>query len=83
MTIAVSSVDVLFHLRKDEIFKSASVISPKETSGLQDGELDSMGRLCEHLLNQRRFVTFIALSCQSYVATQYLSDLSNFSGCLS
>ncbi|KAJ3474581.1 hypothetical protein NLI96_g12377 [Meripilus lineatus] len=51
--LGVSSVDILFHLRKDEVFKAASVIAAQE--GMPLKENDSMSRLCSHLLEQRSF----------------------------
>ncbi|KAI0689714.1 DNA polymerase alpha/epsilon subunit B-domain-containing protein [Cytidiella melzeri] len=52
---AVSSVDVLFHLRKEEFFRRMSEIQctfPKE----QDAPAsDTMANLCRHILEQRSF----------------------------
>jgi len=47
----VSSVDVLFHLRKEEFFKQAEEIDSVSSSS--DGSNDSMTTMCRHLLQQR------------------------------
>ena len=53
ITFAVTSVDVLFHLRKDEFVKRAMEV---ESVGPEDVEIpvDPMANLCRHLLQQRR-----------------------------
>ncbi|RDX53350.1 DNA polymerase alpha, subunit B [Lentinus brumalis] len=55
--VAVSSVDVLFHLRKEEYFKRAldvePLTSPPDPEG--QGPTDAMANLCRHLLQQRSF----------------------------
>lgn len=51
---AVSSVDVLFHLRKEEFFRRMSEI---QSTILHDDEAptsDTMANLCRHVLEQRR-----------------------------
>ncbi|RXW23407.1 hypothetical protein EST38_g2463 [Candolleomyces aberdarensis] len=54
ISFGVTSVDVLFHLRKEELFKRGVEHSPIPA---QPGEVatDSMANLCRHLLNQRSF----------------------------
>ncbi|KAH9854731.1 DNA polymerase alpha subunit B [Lenzites betulinus] len=52
--IAVSSLDVLFHLRKEEFFKRASEVDPIRSSPPPDAP-DAMGNLCRHILQQRSF----------------------------
>lgn len=54
ISFGVTSVDVLFHLRKEELFKRGVEYSPIPA---QPGEAptDSMANLCRHLLNQRSF----------------------------
>ncbi|KAI0667572.1 DNA polymerase alpha subunit B [Trametes maxima] len=50
--IAVSSVDVLFHLRKEEFFKRAAEIDALSTAS---DAPDAMANLCRHILQQRSF----------------------------
>ena len=78
VSFAVSSVDVLFHLRKEEYTKRASEIAP---IGDEAQPPDAMGNLCRHVLQQRRQV----LSAVSFRASltyliltvlQFLSRLS-------
>ncbi|KAI0766425.1 DNA polymerase alpha, subunit B [Trametes elegans] len=53
--VAVSSVDVLFHLRKEECWKRASDVDPlPSTPGSADAP-DAMANLCRHVLQQRSF----------------------------
>ncbi|KAI0770357.1 DNA polymerase alpha, subunit B [Fomes fomentarius] len=55
--IAVSSVDVLFHLRKEELFKRAAEVEPLTTPVDPAGQTpsDAMANLCRHILQQRSF----------------------------
>ncbi|KAH9936258.1 DNA polymerase alpha/epsilon subunit B-domain-containing protein [Fomitopsis serialis] len=55
VTFGVTSVDVLFHLRKEEFFKRAQEVEPVP---LADGDAtgsDTMINTCRHLLQQRSF----------------------------
>jgi len=53
---AVSSIDVLFHLRKEEFLKrGAEVDSIPPLSG-DDTGTDAMANTCRHLLQQRKYV---------------------------
>jgi len=62
----VTSVDVLFHLRKEEFFKPAQEVSSmvQNQEGSEPGmgvleveqKQDAMGMLCRHVLEQRRCV---------------------------
>jgi len=56
LSFAVSSVDVLFHLRKEEFFKPVEEVEsiPSSTNDAL-GSNDSMSNLCRHLLQQRSF----------------------------
>lgn len=49
--IAVSSVDVLFHLRKEELFTRAEEAEPSGEPEAKDG----MANLVRHVLGQRTF----------------------------
>ncbi|KAI0720520.1 DNA polymerase alpha, subunit B [Cerioporus squamosus] len=55
--VAVSSVDVLFHLRKEEYFKRAPDVEPLTSPPDPEGQgpTDAMANLCRHLLQQRSF----------------------------
>ncbi|KAI0754917.1 DNA polymerase alpha, subunit B [Daedaleopsis nitida] len=55
--IAASSVDVLFHLRKEELFKRAAEIEPLTAPVDPEGQgpSDAMANLCRHVLQQRNF----------------------------
>ncbi|KZT11993.1 DNA polymerase alpha, subunit B [Laetiporus sulphureus 93-53] len=55
VTFGVSSVDVLFHLRKEEFFKRAEEIESviPEAGDVQPN--DAMSNACRHLLQQRSF----------------------------
>ncbi|KAM5535085.1 hypothetical protein V8D89_011313 [Ganoderma adspersum] len=54
---AVSSVDVLFHLRKEEFFKHATEVEPLIGPADPEGQTpsDAMVNLCRHVLQQRSF----------------------------
>ncbi|GJE91767.1 DNA polymerase alpha subunit B [Phanerochaete sordida] len=55
VSFGVSSVDVLFHLRKEEFFRPMSEIN---SVALEDNETpasDAMAKLCRHILQQRSF----------------------------
>jgi len=56
ISFAVSSVDILFHLRKEEFFKQGEEIDSVSLS-MSDTSItnDSMSNLCRHLLQQRSF----------------------------
>ena len=53
---AVSSIYVLFHLRK-EFFKRAAEVEPLAGPGDPEGQSpnDAMAGLCRHILQQRRY----------------------------
>ncbi|RPD62451.1 DNA polymerase alpha, subunit B [Lentinus tigrinus ALCF2SS1-7] len=55
--VAVSSVDVLFHLRKEEYLKRAPDVEPLTSPVDPEGQAptDAMANLCRHLLQQRSF----------------------------
>ena len=55
--VAVSSVDVLFHLRKEEFFKHATEVEPLVGSADPEEQTpsDAMANLCRHVLQQRRY----------------------------
>lgn len=53
INFAASSVDILFHLRKEEFFKSAATANTNANASVV---LDPMANTCRHLLQQRRFV---------------------------
>ena len=55
VSFAVTSLDVLFHLRKEEFFQSGEEIEPINISS--DGS-NHLANLCQHLLQQRRCVGF-------------------------
>lgn len=52
--VAASSVDVLFHLRKEEFFKRAAEVDPQTPASSPEGA-DAMANLCRHILQQRSF----------------------------
>ena len=56
--VAASSVDVLFHLRKEEMFKRATEVEPLTAPPDPDGQApsDAMANLCRHVLQQRKCV---------------------------
>ncbi|KAL7279908.1 hypothetical protein ACG7TL_006317 [Trametes sanguinea] len=51
---AASSVDALFHLRKEEYFQRAGETEPLPASSATDAP-DAMANLCRHILQQRSF----------------------------
>ncbi|KAF9464138.1 DNA polymerase alpha subunit B [Collybia nuda] len=55
ITFAINTVDVLFHLRKDEYVKRGVEINPIPPFSPDDVGTDSMANLCRHLLQQRSF----------------------------
>ena len=55
ITFAVTSVDVLFHLRKDEFVKRATEVESVGPEGVEI-PVDPMANLCRHVLQQRRWV---------------------------
>ncbi|KAK0187998.1 DNA polymerase alpha subunit B [Armillaria mellea] len=52
---AVTSVDVLFHLRKEELLKRGEEIDSIVPSSPEDTGTDSMANTCRHVLQQRSF----------------------------
>ncbi|PBK97673.1 DNA polymerase alpha, subunit B [Armillaria gallica] len=52
---AVTSVDVLFHLRKEELLKRGEEIDSIVPSSHEDTGTDSMANTCRHVLQQRSF----------------------------
>ncbi|KAK0464553.1 DNA polymerase alpha subunit B [Desarmillaria tabescens] len=52
---AVTSVDVLFHLRKEELLKRGEEINSTVPSSPEDTGTDSMANTCRHMLQQRSF----------------------------
>ncbi|KAK0201753.1 DNA polymerase alpha subunit B [Desarmillaria ectypa] len=52
---AVTSVDVLFHLRKEELLKRGEEIDSTVPSSPEDTGTDSMANTCRHVLQQRSF----------------------------
>jgi DNA polymerase alpha subunit B len=60
ISFAITSVDILFHLRKDELLQRGEEIDP-----ISDGDTgsDSMGNLCRHLLQQRRSASTLTECC--------------------
>ncbi|KAJ3559477.1 hypothetical protein NM688_g320 [Phlebia brevispora] len=52
ISFGATSVDVLFHLRKEEYFKQASAIAP---IGSKEQPHDAMANLCYHIVQQRSF----------------------------
>ncbi|KAJ3517623.1 hypothetical protein NMY22_g13921 [Coprinellus aureogranulatus] len=54
ISFAVTSVDVLFHLRKEEFVKRGVEVNPVPAQ-YGDVPSDTMTNLCRHMLNQRSF----------------------------
>ncbi|KDQ09882.1 hypothetical protein BOTBODRAFT_58411 [Botryobasidium botryosum FD-172 SS1] len=59
ITLAASSVDVLFHIKKEEYFKRAEDVDADPAGGAgataERNLKDPMGLLCRHILEQRSF----------------------------
>ncbi|EPT05190.1 hypothetical protein FOMPIDRAFT_1057497 [Fomitopsis schrenkii] len=55
VTFGVTSVDVLFHLRKEEFFKRTQEIEPVTSPSGDSSVGDTMVNTCRHLLQQRCF----------------------------
>ncbi|KAF8636025.1 hypothetical protein AX15_000185 [Amanita polypyramis BW_CC] len=55
VTFAATSVDILFHLRREEFVKRGEEIDPIQPVSEEDTGTDTMGNLCRHLLQQRSF----------------------------
>ena len=55
----MSTVDVLFHLRKEEYFRRAEEADPVGNSA--PVAKDAMAELCRHVLGQRRWVSVVLL----------------------
>jgi len=53
----MSTVDVLFHLRKEEYFRRAEEADPVGNSA--PVAKDAMAELCRHVLGQRRWVSVV------------------------
>lgn len=53
----MTSLDVLFHLRKEEYFRRAEEADPDPHAAVQPK--DPMADLCRHVLGQKRFVSVI------------------------
>ena len=56
VSFAVSSVDVLFHLRKEEFFKRAAPVDSEHVVNELPPTIDPMANICRSLLEQRRRV---------------------------
>ncbi|KAJ7600761.1 DNA polymerase alpha/epsilon subunit B-domain-containing protein [Mycena floridula] len=52
---AVTSIDVVSHLLKDELLKTGQEVEPVSASSADDNGTDKIGNLCRHLLQQRSF----------------------------
>ncbi|KAF5355229.1 hypothetical protein D9758_005997 [Tetrapyrgos nigripes] len=52
---SASSVDVLFHLRTQELLKRGEEVGPVVPLSPDDSGSDAMGNLCRHILQQRSF----------------------------
>ncbi|KAL6302805.1 DNA polymerase alpha, subunit B [Sparassis latifolia] len=55
LSFGVSSVDVIFHLRKEEFFKRAQEVESISSQGDTTQAGDPMTNTCRHLLQQRSF----------------------------
>ncbi|KIL67937.1 hypothetical protein M378DRAFT_9186 [Amanita muscaria Koide BX008] len=55
VTFAGTSVDVLFHLKREEYLKRGEEVEPIAPTATEDVGTDAMGNLCRHLLQQRSF----------------------------
>lgn len=55
IVVSLSSVDVLFHLRREELFQKAEEADPEPTSQASTAPKDSMAGLVRHVLGQRNF----------------------------
>ncbi|TCD61023.1 DNA-directed DNA polymerase alpha subunit pol12 [Steccherinum ochraceum] len=55
VSFAVSSVDVLFHIRKEEFFKRAPPAEPEGDAADSNVVSDPMANTCRHLLEQRSY----------------------------
>jgi DNA polymerase alpha subunit B len=51
-----TSVDVLFHLRKEEFVKTVSTTTDTLPAAADDTGVDLIANSCRHLLQQRRWV---------------------------
>lgn len=61
ISFAVTSIDVLFHLRKEEFVKRGVEVNPIPAQP-GDTPSDTMTNLCRHMLNQRRLVPVLVWS---------------------
>lgn len=57
ISLTASSVDVLFHLRKEEFFRPMSEINPAPLADNETPANDAMAKLCRHVLQQRRYAS--------------------------
>ncbi len=73
--ISVASVDVLFHLRKEEYFRKAEEAEPDE---MMKGNIpkDSMADLCRHVLGQKRYVILVPVEHGMLTHQRLLSSFS-------
>jgi DNA polymerase alpha subunit B len=60
ISFGVTSVDVLFHLKREEFVKRGEEADSISPTSAEDTGSDVMGNLCRHLLQQRRFVVKIS-----------------------
>jgi len=79
VSFAVSSVDVLFHLRKEEFFKQAEEVDSVPSS-VNDtlGTNDFMSNLCRHLLQQRSFYPIFPVPLE--LSSDVNLDISHMEG---
>ena len=85
--MAFSSLDVLFHLRKEEMFKRATDVEPLNMPPDPEGQgpADAMANLCRHILQQRRYAHSRAytLECAFLISSsQFLPYLPRAAGAL-
>ena len=61
VSFGATSVDSLFHLKKEELTKRAVEVDAVSAPG-ESSAVDGMSSLCRHLLYQKRFCKFYILS---------------------
>ncbi|PFH53387.1 hypothetical protein AMATHDRAFT_137918 [Amanita thiersii Skay4041] len=55
VNFGATSVDVLFHLKREEFLKRGEEVTPIPPTSVEDTGADGMGNLCRYLLQQRSF----------------------------
>ncbi|KAJ7211474.1 DNA polymerase alpha/epsilon subunit B-domain-containing protein [Mycena haematopus] len=78
ITFAVTSADVLFHIRKGEFVKRGEEVDPILPMSAEDTGTDAMANVCRHFLHQRSFYPVFPVPLE--LASEVVLDVSHSDG---